>query len=55
MRMGTNPTVEGCMQKGGPVYLGDVHTAPDFDHGDAPDYSHVVLPQLDSSRPGVGL
>ena len=28
------------MQKGGPVYLGDVHTAPDFDHGDTPDYSH---------------
>ena len=40
IRMGTNPTVEGCMQKGGPVYLGDVHAAPDFDHGDAPDYSH---------------
>ena len=38
--MGLNPTVEECMQKGGPVYLGDVHAAPDFDHGDAPDYSH---------------
>ena len=38
--MGVNPTVEGCMQKGGPVYLGDVHTALDFDHGDAPNYSH---------------
>ena len=25
VRMGVNPTVEGCMQKGGPVYLGDVH------------------------------
>ena len=38
--MGVNPTVEGCMQKGGLVYLGDVHTAPDFDHGAVPDYSH---------------
>ena len=40
MHMGVNPTVEGCMQKGGPVYLGDVHAAPDFDHGDAPQYTH---------------
>ena len=38
--MGVNPTVEGCMQRGSPVYLGEVHAAPDFDHGDAPDYSH---------------
>ena len=38
--MGTNPTVEGCMQKGSPVYLGDVHAAPDFDHGDMPQYEH---------------
>ena len=28
------------MQKGGPVYLGDVHAAPDFDHGDTPQYEH---------------
>ena len=40
VRMGTNPTVEGCMQKGSPVYLGDVHAAPDFDHGDMPQYEH---------------
>ena len=40
MRMGVNPTVEGCMQKGGPVYLGDVHTTPDFDHGNVPQYAH---------------
>ena len=38
--MGVSPTVEGCMQKGGPVYLGDVHAAPSFDYGDVPDYSH---------------
>ena len=40
IRMGVNPTVEGCMQKGGPVYLGDVHAAPDFDHGNTPQYGH---------------
>ena len=28
------------MQKGSPVYLGEVHTAPDFDHGEAPQYEH---------------
>ena len=38
--MGVNPTVEGCMQKGSLVYLGEVHTAPDFDHGNTPDYTH---------------
>ena len=38
--MGVNPMVEGCMQKGGPVYLGDVHAAPDFDHGEVPQYTH---------------
>ena len=40
VRMGTNPTVEGCMQKGSPVYLGEVHAAPDFDHGEVPHYEH---------------
>ena len=40
VRMGVNLTVEGCMQKGSPVYLGEVHAAPDFDHGEAPEYSH---------------
>ena len=40
IRMGVNPTVEGCMQKGSPVYLGDVHAAPDFDHGGTPQYTH---------------
>ena len=28
------------MQKGSPVYLGEVHAAPDFDHGNLPDYTH---------------
>ena len=40
VRMGVNPTVEGCMQRGSPVYLGEVHAAPNFDHGDAPQYEH---------------
>ena len=40
VHMGVNPTVEGCMQRGSPVYLGDVHAAPDFDHGDTPQYEH---------------
>ena len=40
VRMGVNPTVEGCMQRGSPVYLGEVHAAPDFDHGDTPQYEH---------------
>ena len=40
VRMGVNPTVEGCMQKGGPVYLDEVHVALDFDHGNVPDYTH---------------
>ena len=37
--MGVNPTVEGCMQRGSPIYLGEVHAAPDFDHGDADGYT----------------
>ena len=40
VRMGVNPTVEGCMQKGSPVYLGEVHAAPNFDHGNMPQYTH---------------
>ena len=40
VRMGVHPTVEGCMQKGSPVYLGEVHAAPDFDHGEVPQYEH---------------
>jgi hypothetical protein len=33
VRMGVNPVVWGCMYKGGVVYQGDVHAAPDHDHG----------------------
>ena len=40
VHMGVNPTMEGCMQKGSPVYLGEVHTAPNFNHSDTPEYTH---------------
>jgi hypothetical protein len=44
VRMGINPTVAGCMYKGGVVYQGDVHAAPSHDHGDhTPDYTHEQL------------
>jgi hypothetical protein len=44
VRMGINPTVVGCMYKGGVVYQGDVHAAPSHDHGDrVPDYTHEQL------------
>jgi hypothetical protein len=44
VRMGINPTVAGCMYKGGVVYQGDVHAAPSHDHGDRiPDYTHEQL------------
>jgi hypothetical protein len=37
--MGVNPTVDGCMYKGGVVHSGEVHAAPDHDHGEVPDYT----------------
>jgi hypothetical protein len=40
---GMNPTVWGCVYKGGVVYQGDVHTAPDHDHGPMPDYTNEQL------------
>jgi hypothetical protein len=44
VRMGINPTVAGCMYKGGVVYQGDIHAAPSHDHGDrVPDYTHEQL------------
>jgi hypothetical protein len=44
VHMGINPTVAGCMYKGGVVYQGDVHAAPSHDHGDhVPDYTHKQL------------
>jgi hypothetical protein len=41
--MGMNPTVWGCAYKGGVVYQGDVHAAPDRDHGPTPDYTNEQL------------
>jgi hypothetical protein len=38
-----NPTVWGCAYKGGVMYQGDVHTAPDCDHGPTPDYTNEQL------------
>jgi hypothetical protein len=46
VRMGVNPVVWGCMYKGGVVYQGDVHAAPDHDHGPAPDYTNEQLLRL---------
>jgi hypothetical protein len=43
VRMGVNPTAWGCMYKGGVVYQGDVHAAPDHDHGPTPDYTNEQL------------
>jgi hypothetical protein len=36
------------MYKGGVVYQGDVHAAPDHDHGPAPDYTNEQLLHLRS-------
>jgi hypothetical protein len=41
--MGMNPTVWGCAYKGGVVYQGDIHAAPDHDHGPTPDYTNEQL------------
>jgi hypothetical protein len=41
--MGTNPMLLGCMYQGGVVYKGEIHAAPDHDHGNAPDYTHEQL------------
>jgi hypothetical protein len=48
VRMGVNPVVWGCMYKGGVVYQGEVHAAPDHDHGPAPDYTNEQLLRLRS-------
>jgi hypothetical protein len=48
MRLGVNPTAWGCMYKGGVVYQGDVHAAPDHDHGPTPDYTNEQLLRLRS-------
>jgi hypothetical protein len=44
--MGVNPVAWGCMYKGGVVYQGDVHAAPDHDHGPVPDYTNEQLLHL---------
>jgi hypothetical protein len=46
VRMGVNPVAWGCMYRGGVVYQGDVHTAPDHDHGPTPDYTNEQLLHL---------
>jgi hypothetical protein len=46
--MGVNPTVMGCMSKGGVVYQGEVHATPDHDHSPTPDYTHKQLCHLHS-------
>jgi hypothetical protein len=46
IHMGVNPTVWGCMYKGGVIYQGDVHAAPDHDHGPTPDYNNEQLLRL---------
>jgi hypothetical protein len=48
VHMGMNPVVWGCMYKGGVVYQGDVHAAPDHDHGPTPDYTNEQLLRLHS-------
>jgi hypothetical protein len=46
--MGLNPVVWGCMYKGGVVYQGDVHAAPDHNHDPTPDYTNEQLLRLRS-------
>jgi hypothetical protein len=46
--MGVNPVAWGCMYKGGVVYQGDVHAAPDRNHGPTPDYTNEQLLRLRS-------
>jgi hypothetical protein len=48
VRMGVNPVAWGCMYKGGVIYQGDVHAAPDRDHGPTPDYTNEQLLRLRS-------
>jgi hypothetical protein len=48
VHMGVNPVAWGCMYKGGVVYQGDVHAAPDHDHGPTPDYTNKQLLRLRS-------
>jgi hypothetical protein len=49
MCLGVNPTAWGCMYKGGVVYQGDVHAAPDHDHSPTPDYTNEQLLRIRSN------
>jgi hypothetical protein len=49
VHMGVNPVVWGCMYRGGVVYQGDVHAAPDHNHGLTPDYTNEQLLHLHSN------
>jgi hypothetical protein len=48
VRMGMNPMVWGCAYKGGVVYQGDDHAAPDHNHGPTPDYTNEQLLHIHS-------
>jgi hypothetical protein len=43
VRMGVNPTVDGCMYRGGVVHSGEVHATAKRDCGNTPDYTHEQL------------
>jgi hypothetical protein len=49
VRMGVNPTVNGCMYRGGVVHSGEVHAATEHDCGDTPDYTHKQLRHFHSN------
>jgi hypothetical protein len=51
VRMGVNPTVDGCMYKGGVVHSGEVHATAEHDRGDTPDYTHEQLRHFHSGYP----
>jgi hypothetical protein len=43
VRIGVNPTIDGCMYRGGVVHSGEVHTTAEHNRGDTPDYTHEQL------------
>jgi hypothetical protein len=43
VRMGVNPTADGCMYRGGVIHSGEVHTPAEHNHGNTPDYTHEQL------------
>jgi hypothetical protein len=46
--MAVNPTAWGCLYKGGVIYQGDVHAAPNHDHSPTPEYTNKQLLRLRS-------